>query len=210
MNSIKIPREDGDIEVKLPTPKTYIYRFTSPHGKSYIGQTKDVPRRLIEHLEGNGSKALLKDLVEFGRKSFTIQILEVLYDDHQTLANQREDWHIEHLDCLSPKGYNLRLNRNIVPESIIPDLNSIKITAKHTYVGKDGFTYFSIPEFTQSRSYQILMNLGKKRNLTQKKLGTFNYYELKTIADSNLVPQKIYKLSMAYKNGFRLIECDGS
>ena len=207
MSSILIPREDGDIEVKLPTPSTYIYRFTSPHGKSYIGQTKNIPRRIVEHMEGNGSKRLLLDLVEFGRKSFTIEILEVLYDDNQTLANQREDWHIENHDCLSPKGYNLRLNRDIVPEETPIDLNNIKITAKHTYIGKDGFSYFSIPEFTQARSYQILMNLGKKRNLTKKQLGTFNYYELKTSRTADLVPQQIYHLTLCYKKrGFHILE----
>ena len=161
----------------------------------------------MEHLEGNGSKRLLLDLVEFGRKSFTIEILEVLYDCDPSLANQREDWHIENHDCLSPKGYNLRLNRDIVPEETPIDLNNIKITAKHTYIGKDGFSYFSIPEFTQARSYQILMNLGKKRNLTKKQLGTFNYYELKTERTADLVSPQIYHLTLCYKKrGFHILE----
>ncbi len=67
--SIIIPRLNGDLEIKLPTPNTYIYRFLSPTGKSYVGQTKDIPRRISEHLAGQGSKTLLLDLVEFGRKA---------------------------------------------------------------------------------------------------------------------------------------------
>jgi group I intron endonuclease len=207
MNHIEIPRENGDIKIQLPTPTAYIYRFSSPSGKAYIGQTKDVPHRINQHLSGEGSKLLIPDLIEFGRKAFKIDIIEVLYTD-QAHIDEREDYHIRTLDTLAPLGYNQRYNANIIPEEIPIDLNNIQITAKYTFKGKDGFNYFSIPRFTQCRAYQILANLGKKKNLTQKKLGGFDYYELKTPANAQLIPQKIYKLSLAYKHGFRIVECE--
>ena len=64
--SILIQRETENIELKLPE-LTYIYRFCSPTGKSYVGQTKNIPRRISQHLDGEGSKSLLRDLVEFGQ-----------------------------------------------------------------------------------------------------------------------------------------------
>jgi hypothetical protein len=212
---MEILTENGNIKIQLPTPTAYIYRFLSPSGKAYIGQTKDVPHRIIQHINGNGSKLMIPDLVLYGVGAFVISILEILYDGTQENANQREDHYIRTLDTLAPLGYNQRYNSDAV--DLVPvDLNNIKITAKFTFKGKDGFNYFSIPRFTQCRAYQILSNLGKKKNLTQKKLGGFDYYELKThilpqnFAEGNaeLVPQKIYKLSLAYKHGFRLIECD--
>ena len=206
--SIIIPRENGNIEIQLPTPSTYIYKFLSPSGKAYIGQTSDLPTRIEQHLSGEGSKLLIPELIEYGRKAFKIDILEILYDSSKSLADGREDYYIETLDTLSPKGFNQRLNRDIVPECKIQDLNNIKITAKYTFTGKDGFNYFSIPRFTQCRAYQILANLGKRKNLTQKKLGGFDYYELKTHANATLLEGKVYNLSLAYKHGFRLIEIE--
>ena len=38
--SIFIQRETENIELNMPQPMTYIYRFSGPTGKSYIGQTK--------------------------------------------------------------------------------------------------------------------------------------------------------------------------
>ena len=78
-----IKRSTGDIEVKLPQ-LSYIYRFFCRENKmSYVGQTKSVERRLQQHLNGEGSKLLLSDLVEYGRKAFDIEILEVLNGDDQ-------------------------------------------------------------------------------------------------------------------------------
>jgi len=213
LKEITIPLENGTITVKLPTPTTYIYRFLSPNGKSYIGQSKDIPRRIQEHITGVGSKPLLKDLVVYGMNAFNISVLDVLYDDNQETANQREDHFIETLDCIHPAGYNLRLNRDIVPEETTINLNSIKIIAKYTFTGKDGFIYFSVPEFTQLRSYQILMNLGEKKGLAKKRLGTFNYFELKSSRTADLVPDcdlsqsQIYHLTLRYSRGFHIIDC---
>ena len=65
--SILIQRPSQNIIFKLPE-LTYIYRFCSPTGKSYVGQTKNIPRRISQHLDGEGSKPLLRDLVEYGPK----------------------------------------------------------------------------------------------------------------------------------------------
>ena len=207
MSYIEISTDNGPIKIQLPTPTAYIYQFRSPTGKLYIGQTKDISRRIEQHITGNGSKLLLKDLVLYGVSEFKIDIIEVLYTN-QAHIDEREDYHIRTLDTLAPLGYNQKYNADIIPEEVPVDLNNIQITAKYTFKGKDGFNYFSIPRFTQCRAYQILSNLGKRKNLTQKKLGGFDYYELKTSANAQLIPQKIYKLSLAYKHGFRIIECD--
>ena len=78
MLSLTFPRENGDVEISLPETSIYIYRFLSPNCKSYVGQTKNLQRRITQHLNGEGSKLLLADLVNYGRKEFKIEILEVL------------------------------------------------------------------------------------------------------------------------------------
>ena len=96
--SISVQRSSENIELKLPEPMVYIYRFCSPTGKSYVGQTKNLQRRISQHLDGDGRKLLLVDLVEHGRKAFTIEVLEVLTTDDEAMVAHMEDLWIDRLD----------------------------------------------------------------------------------------------------------------
>lgn len=81
-----------------------IYKLTSPSGKSYIGQSIDFTRRLVEHK--NPKKRSLPKLYQaikkYGFENFTIEILETCEPE---LLNDREIYWINYYDTFN-NGYN--------------------------------------------------------------------------------------------------------
>ncbi len=54
---------DYNVEIEIPKPKHDIYLITNTiNEKQYIGQTKDMKKRILNHLQGNGSKSFLCDV----------------------------------------------------------------------------------------------------------------------------------------------------
>ncbi|MDD4242770.1 MAG: NUMOD3 domain-containing DNA-binding protein [Bacilli bacterium] len=95
-----------------------IYKYTSPSGKSYIGQTCNLRRRLIEHKNKNGCIAFHNAILKYGFENFIEEILE----ENLTLeeANERESYWIKTENTLAPNGYNLHtggLNHTISEET---------------------------------------------------------------------------------------------
>ena len=113
--SFTINRPTGDITLNLPPTTMYFYRFTcNTNGKSYIGRTRNITRRIEQHLGQEGSPALLSDLIEYGRQNFTIEIIDVCTNNNDDVHNKIEDIYIHQFDAIA-NGYNLRLNEPIVP-----------------------------------------------------------------------------------------------
>lgn len=86
----------------------YIYRYTSPSGKSYIGQTI---RSLSERYDGGrGYKNCTifnTALEKYGVENFIIEILEECrYEE----MDDKEYEYIEILNTQQPNGYNIRAN----------------------------------------------------------------------------------------------------
>lgn len=198
--SITIQRPSENIELKLPE-LTYIYRFCSHTGKSYVGQTKNISRRISQHLDGGGSQLLLKDLVEHGRKSFTVEILEVLSTDDPAVVASVEDSYIERLDCIHPLGYNLRLNRELIPNGQPVNLSNIEISAKYVFES-GGKHCFTVGACSQHRSYQTLCNSGSLPGLTKKRNSGFEFFEIR-IEPCEYVfhPSGIYEMTLKHENG---------
>ena len=200
-----IKRSTGDISVKLPQ-LSYIYRFFCRENKmAYVGKTQNVERRLQQHLNGEGSKLLLSDLVEYGRKAFDIEILEVLSSDDLEKINQAEDAQIEKNNCLMPNGYNKRLNRTLTKNST-QDLSNIEIHAKYVFSDRNHI-YFTIGACSQARSYQTLLNCGDLHGLTKKRQFNFDYLEIKFPKfDYPFTPSCIYNMTIKYERGFKILE----
>lgn len=85
----------------------FIYKYTSPSGKSYIGQTinslKDRAKNLIS---GNGYKkctVFWKAIQKYGWNNFKVEILEEVKIEE---LNEREIQYIQYFDTLTPNGYN--------------------------------------------------------------------------------------------------------
>jgi len=85
----------------------YIYKLTSPSGKSYIGQTiRPIEKRLEEHRTGESKRcrAIYNAIKEYGWENFEKEWNEVPDDD----LNFYEEMLVALLGTLSPCGYNLR------------------------------------------------------------------------------------------------------
>ena len=79
------------------------------NGKMYVGQSRNIRKRLIVHLSRAKSplthkSALYSAMVKYGIDNFSIKILELC---DSSLLNPRESFWIKELNCMSPNGYNL-------------------------------------------------------------------------------------------------------
>ena len=93
--------------------KGYVYKFTSPSNKVYIGITNDIRRRYAEHKrlsEQIINRKFYIALRKYGFENFSFEVLErydvktkeELYD----VLNEREMYYIEKYDSFN-NGYNL-------------------------------------------------------------------------------------------------------
>ena len=194
--SIIIP--EYDIVVKIPPINHYIYKITNQiSGKSYIGQTRNIQRRICEHLSGDGSRLMMIDIAKHGVKKFSFEVLRCIYDEPH--LDHLEDYYIRVFNSLAPNGYNLRLNAQI--EANDADVETtFHIQAK--FVFKNGIhKVFSVSEYTQARAYQVLTNLKAtyQTNMCRKKKKTkFSYFELKIESNRDFEKGKIYELNVKY------------
>lgn len=189
-----------DITIEMPQPVAYIYCITNTVSqKQYVGQTKSIQKRVENHLQGKGSRPLLKDIVKQGVSDFKFEVLELIYGDRNVDAV--EDDYIDRLDCLHPRGYNLRVNATIIANDEMVNLNMITIQAKFCF--KDGEDLvFSVGQFTQARAYQVLANLKhstETKKIKQKKLFGFSYFEMRVRANGDFTPGELYDIALKYK-----------
>ena len=167
-------------------------------GKQYVGQTKNVKKRIENHLQGKGSKGLLQDVVKQGIKDFKFEVIETVETDVDVV----EDSYIYKYNCLHPIGYNMRTNVTIIANDEEVDLNCIGVQAKFCFTNNE-HQVFSIDEFTQARSYQVLANIKENTQaslVTKKKMFNFSYFELRVNSDDPGVFEQgqIYDLCLKY------------
>ena len=94
--------------------KGYVYKFTSPSGKSYIGITNNLRRRIAEHkrLSKTLNKAFYNAINKYGFDNFKFEILEEYNvndrDKLHAILNEREMYYIDKFDTFK-SGYNSTL-----------------------------------------------------------------------------------------------------
>lgn len=86
----------------------FIYMYTSPNGKSYIGQTKTSleKRRKNEYGEGySGCPCFYNAIVKYkGLQNFKCEILEEV---DNILLDEKEKYYIAKYNTIVPNGYNI-------------------------------------------------------------------------------------------------------
>jgi predicted GIY-YIG superfamily endonuclease len=205
--SFQIHRATTTINLAVPKPTHYIYRF---HCLStdlmYIGMTTDPERRIQEHLDGNGSKPLLKALVDYGINDFNLSILDSIHSGDESEALALENTWIKKYNSLHPLGFNLRLNGPIIP-NLDPIPETIKISGKYVF-SFDNSNFFSVGELTQARNFQMLLNvlttLGPK-GMAIKHLNGFRYIEIRLISGNAYVRDTMYDLKLQINKQNRLV-----
>jgi hypothetical protein len=189
-------RGANEINVPEPDEHYFIYRI-SGNNKSYVGMSKDVIARFDQHLTGRGSQLLLHDIVDLGIKSFKFEILAEINAD-KSIVLDIEDIYITKFNCLSPNGYNLRMNHQLVVNGTTnPD--SFAISCKFVHANGN-MKFFSIGQYTNSRSYQTLINLPLANCIKQKKKFKYDYIELSIETD------KIFQINETYELNLRLYQ----
>ena len=203
---------DYNVEVGEAPPVAYIYKITNRvSDKCYVGQTARVPAvRFLEHLVGNGSPLLLQDVVRQGVGDFKFEVIDTLYHSLYDVEDV-EDRFIEHYDCLYPRGYNQRYNRELTPNNSGYDLNEIEVRGKYCF-NADDEAVFSVGEATNARYYQILINIKEAtqtKKIKRKSKFGFNYLQLSIETDRGFNVGDVIHMTLRYKfrdDTFELVE----
>lgn len=87
--------------------KGFIYRYISPNGKSYIGQTTTslVKRSGKRGKQYQGCLIFYKAILKYGFENFKVEILGE-YELNQ--LDKKEKYFIEYFNSLIPNGYNIK------------------------------------------------------------------------------------------------------
>lgn len=114
--------------------KGYIYKHTSPSGKSYIGQTirQDPTKRWRIGGKGYKREVFYKAIQKYGWENFTHEILEEVEagtkEELVQKLNQLEEDYIIKYSTLFPNGYNLC---SVGLNSFVSDETKEKISLKN-------------------------------------------------------------------------------
>lgn len=86
-----------------------IYKIVFPNGKSYIGQSNNIIRRIREHNCSNDNYPISHAIRKYG-KITNFELLEQIPPDQKELMNEREKYYIEYYKTTDKeKGYNISL-----------------------------------------------------------------------------------------------------
>lgn len=89
------------------TRKTIYVIRNRINSKVYVGQTKDITTRFLQHCKpssANDNSLIAKAIQEYGANNFWVEILEKDVLDY----NERESYWIKTLNSLEPNGYNIQ------------------------------------------------------------------------------------------------------
>ena len=140
----------------------FIYKYTSPSGKSYIGQTI---RSLNERAGHNGKNykgcsLFFRAIQKYGFKNFDV---EILVEVPRKQLNEQEKKYIHLFNSLAPNGYNI----SVGGEQIGP---SKKARPIYQYSSKDGSFLKKWENISAVCEYYNI-----KRNVLEDVLGGKNY-----------------------------------
>ena len=184
----------------------FIYMYTSPSGKKYIGQTvNSLSERAKNIISGIGYKkctVFWKAIQKYGWNKFLCSILEeILIED----LNSREQYWIKYFNSFVPNGYNLTIGGE-----------TGKTHSVYVYSAQNGQLlehYNSITEASRSTGVPIetiSTILSNKNNRRQAHNLTFsnNYYEkydLSKLARSNYRATFVYDEKGTFLNSFETV-----
>lgn len=99
-----------NLEIFYRKPKDghgFIYKYTAPNGKNYIGQTiNSLKNRAKNIISGTGYKKCTlfwKAIQKYGWNNFQVEILEEICIEE---LNDREIYYINFFNSIAPNGYN--------------------------------------------------------------------------------------------------------
>lgn len=158
--------------------KGVIYRYTSPSGKIYVGQTLYLQRKRIDkhkheactkHCETPFGYAIRRYGWEAIRSTYTV-IETVEAEDRNSLKEkltERENYWIETLDTFIPKGYNVKLtNQHTLSEYRNKEAMYAKVSAslKGKYMNAESSSK-TVMDMTTGKKYPSVSEAGRDTGL---------------------------------------------
>lgn len=138
-----------------------IYKINFNNGKSYIGLSANVQKRLIQHLKANDNLPVHKAIKKYGLIDENIEILESFNTIDRKKLQEREIYWIQYYDTFNA-GYNLTFGGDGASEGIH------NVSAKLTQQQLDNL-------FTELIENKILIkDLAFKYNLSAEAISDIN------------------------------------
>ena len=174
-----------------------IYMYTSPSGKSYIGQTWYPKKRQQQHKEARSKSYFHSAIKKYGFENFKYEILHenIQYQIELDLLESSE---IENRKTLHPYGYNLMITGR---GGKLSDEHKERIRSAHLSLK------LKMPEYTK----QCLLKANKGRKLpkeqidkiSKKNTGKKRTQEFKDAQSKRFKGKRLNPLSEEHKNKLR-------
>lgn len=74
--------------------------------KIYIGQSKHIEKRFLEHCRASSKSLIGKAISKYGKENFSFSILEKCRTEE---LDEKEEQYIKQFNCIVPNGYNIVL-----------------------------------------------------------------------------------------------------
>ena len=132
-------------------------------GMCYVGQSRDIQKRIRVHFGSRRKdcRVLKNAVAKYGKDAFIVEILEICEEDN---LNGRERHWIASLDCVRPKGFNLKDGGN---GGRLSEETRRKISVAH-----QGKSRVFSPEHCRNLSAALKGNICTAE--TRKKIGEAN------------------------------------
>lgn len=188
-----------------------VYRLTFPDGKSYIGKTKKLSKRISlyeRNIDEQDNSKVMEAVRKFGLDNLTWEIIanpkNIKEDDKELILSILEIKYIREFDTVYPKGYNVSIGGEMlsIPVDCLPT-NDIGAKAILVYDENGNFIkdYPSIGRCAYDLGIdddEVRNNLGKKMAFR----GKYIFREKKY----NYIPQKIDATGFVVKERVKIRE----
>lgn len=164
-----------------------IYKYTSPSGKSYIGQTiKTIEQRAKYTGEGyQKCPVFYKAILKYGFENFTKEILEEITAETKQEVKEkldiREQFYICKFNTLAPFGYNIRLGGE-----------SGSVFSKESKVCATGSEHFNWRTDLNEQELRRLYELGLTLKEISEQTGIAKETIKRHIQDMGILKEKRY------------------
>lgn len=178
----------------------FIYKLTSPSGKSYIGQTtKSAQNRFLQHCNNNKCINIHNAIAKYDKKSFSVEILGHFLLDILSLA---EIIAIKEYNTLAPNGYNLTGGGGYWMDSFETRKKKSK-AVKNIWSGRtkqDRYSIIKKGRYNMSKDELASSSSKGWKNMSEEARKQRCAKISKSNKGKKLAPEIIAKMKMAHKN----------